>query len=322
VNRSAGHRTGLMRALMLGAALSCAVLPAAAQGLVPADFFNAPVDPAAPTGVEANTLSFDSVRNLITASGQVVLTSSGYTVKGDALTYDRNTNAVKMTGDVTVIDPSGNVMETTDLDLTDGLKKAFLDALVITSYDGSKITADSADYDEAIRTILTNATYAPCGECVDAKGRRIGWSMKAPKLTKNEDGSVYIEQPVLSLLGIPVAWLPFFYMPDLSDYEIENAPRPTYSYSDKTGHAIGLRWNAYSSKWTDVFLNPKYMSRQGFFQSAILTGAGRSRRRASSGRPSNGKPGGPMWRFLTLPISRTTSWRTRPPRSIRSMPPM
>ena len=261
-------KTGLMRALLLGAALSCAIVPVSAQSLVPTDFFNAPVDPAAPTGVEASTLSFDAARNVIQASGDVVLTSSGYTVKGDTLVYDRNTDAVKMTGRVTVIDPSGNVMETTDLDLTGGFKKAFLDALVITSYDGSRITADSADYDQALQTILTNATYAPCGECIDDKGRRIGWSMSAPKVVKNEDGSVYMEQPVLALLGIPVAWLPFFWMPDLSDSALSKVPRPTFSYSDKTGFTIGVNLTAYSTTWTDIVLSPRYMSRQGFFLGA------------------------------------------------------
>ncbi len=35
-----------MRALLLGASLCLLALPAAAQGLVPTDFFNAPIDPA------------------------------------------------------------------------------------------------------------------------------------------------------------------------------------------------------------------------------------------------------------------------------------
>ena len=30
----------------------------------------------------------------------------------------------------------------------------------------------------ALQTLLENATYAPCGECIDDEGRRIGWSMQ------------------------------------------------------------------------------------------------------------------------------------------------
>ena len=48
-----------------------AMAPAVAQGLVPADFFNAPVDPSAPTAVEADELVFDAASNTITARGDV-----------------------------------------------------------------------------------------------------------------------------------------------------------------------------------------------------------------------------------------------------------
>ena len=267
---SKGHSAGFVRALLLGASLCLAALPAVqAQNLVPPDFFNAPIIPGAPTGVDAATLTFNATTNMIEASGDVVLTSSGYIVTGDTLTYDRNTQDVKMLGAVTVTDPSGNVMETTDLDITGGLKQAFFNALTITSYDGSRITADSADYDTVLETVLTNAEYAPCGDCIDDKGRRIGWSMTAKKIVQNaEDNSIYIEQPTLAILGIPVAWLPFFYMPNLSTDALDRVPRPTYAYGDKTGHTIGVNLTAYTTKWTDILLSPKYMSRQGFFLGA------------------------------------------------------
>src|SRR5690606_14601132 len=139
------------------------------------------------------------------ATGDVVVTLGGYKVSGQTLVYNRNNRDAHFVGAVTVRDPSGNVLETEDLKLTDGLKQAFLDALTINAYDGSRITADSAEYDAALRTFLTNANYAPCGDCIDAKGRRIGWSMTAATVTYNaEDGSLYMEQPRLEVLGVPV----------------------------------------------------------------------------------------------------------------------
>ncbi len=258
-----------MRALLLGASLCVFTLPVLAQNLVPTDFFNAPVDPAAPTGVEAATLTFDVAKNTITASGNVILKSSGYIVTGDTLTYDRNTDKVIMLGAVTVTDPSGNVMETTDLDITGGLRAEFMNALTITSYDGSRITADSADYNSAVETILTNASYAPCGECIDDKGRRIGWSVKATRIVQNaEDNSVTLEQPSLALLGIPVLWLPYLWLPDLSGSVLDNAPKPVFSFDDQTGFGIGVDVTAYSSQWTDVILSPRYFSRQGLLLGA------------------------------------------------------
>ncbi|UJW85732.1 LPS-assembly protein LptD [Devosia sp. SL43] len=242
---------------------------ATAQGLVPTNFFNAPVDPKAPTGVEASTLTFEAATGIIIANGDVVLTQGGYTVTGDSLVYNRRTNEVRFTGAVTIRDPSGNIAETTDLEVTGGMKQMFLQSLVITTYDGARITADSADYDAAVQTILMNATYAPCGDCIDDEGRRIGWSMSAARIVySKEDGSVYLDQPSLALLGIPVAWLPFLWLPDTSDSALAKVPRPTLSYGEETGVALGFSYTAYSSRWTDIILTPTLMSRQGLLMGA------------------------------------------------------
>lgn len=237
----------------------------AAQGLVPPDFFNAPVDSSAPTEVDASTLTFDSAANVITASGDVVLRQGGYTLSGQSLVYDRNAETLKFVGAVSVLDPSGNLAEMSDLDVTGGMKQAFMNALAITSYDGALITADSADYDSALRTILEQASYAPCGDCIDDEGRRIGWSVSASRITYNaEDGSLYMEQPSLSLLGIPVAWLPFLWLPDTSESAIANLRMPIYGYSEKTGHRLVVPYQAYANSWTDIVLTPTFMTRQGF----------------------------------------------------------
>src|SRR5690606_27262785 len=143
--------------------------------------------------------------NTITAHGDVVLSQDGYTLSGQSLVYNRNSGTLKFVGRVSVRDPSGNLAEMIDLDVTGGMKQAFINALTLTTYDGARVTADSVDYDAALRTLMENASYAPCGDCIDEAGRRIGWSVTASRITYNaEDGSLYLEQPTLALLGIPV----------------------------------------------------------------------------------------------------------------------
>lgn len=240
-----------------------------AQGLVPADFFTAPVDASAPASVEANSLVFDGATSIITATGDVVLVQSGYTLTGQNLIYNRTTKDVRFSGAVTIRDPSGNLLEAQDLQVTGGMKQAFIDSLTITTYDGARITADSADYDKALRTLLENASYAPCGECIDAQGRRIGWSVDTARVIYNaEDGSLYLEQPTLSLLGIPVAWLPFLWLPDTSETALANVRMPTVGYSEQYGVKVEVPVTAYSSRWTDIILTPTLLTSQGFLMGA------------------------------------------------------
>ena len=268
----ARSRTGkLPRSLALASVLlALAGVPAAqAQGLVPPDLFTAPVNPSAPSAIEADSLTFHSSSNTIVAKGDVVLNQSGYTLSGQELVYNRNTGSLKFVGAVSVRDPSGNLAEMSDLDVTGEMKQAFINALTITTYDGARITAESADYDAALRTILEQATYAPCGECIDDKGRRIGWSISAARVTHNaEDGSISLEQPSLAILGIPVAWLPYLWLPDTSDGALSNLRMPSYDYSEETGHRLEVPYYAYSSRWTDIILTPTLMTRQGFLMGA------------------------------------------------------
>ncbi len=254
---------------LLAGFVPVAGLPAYAQGLLPQDFFNAPIDPAAPTAVEANELVFDSVRNIITARGDVVVRVSGYIIAGNELVYRRDSGEMDVLGNVRVTDPAGNVSNSSSLSLTGGLRRSVLDSMTIVANDGSRITADSADFDQELRSILTNAQYAPCGECVDDKGRRIGWSISAAKVTQEAaDGSISFEQPVLSLLGVPVAWLPYLWLPDLSDSALANLPTPSLGYTEAIGVKVEVPVSVYSSRSTDIILTPALMSRQGFLLGA------------------------------------------------------
>lgn len=245
------------------------VTAASAQGLVPPDFFNAPIQEGAPTAIEADGLTYDGKTNVVTATGGVILRYSGYELAGDRLVYNRVSGDGHFIGAVKILDPSKNLVETNDLVLTGGARTALFDALTITSYDGAKITADSADYAQALETLMENASYAPCGECIDGKGRRVGWSVTTKSLTySSKDGSLYMDQPVLSVLGIPIAWLPFLYLPDTSETALSRVRMPTIGYSEKYGAKLQVPIAAYTSKSTDLILLPTLLSRQGFLLGA------------------------------------------------------
>lgn len=246
-----------------------AIAPAFAQGLLPDDFFTAPIDPSAPTAVEAEELVFDSVRNEITARGDVVLRVSGYTLSGDRLVYRRADGEMELIGNVVVIDPAGNTSQSDRLDLTEGLKRVVLESMTLTGRDGSRVTADDAEFDQVLNSILTNAQYAPCGDCVGPSGQRIGWSISAARIVQNaEDNSLTLEQPSLALLGVPVAWLPYLWLPDLSNDALDTIPKPTLGYSEKTGVKAEVPFTVYSKRDTNVILSPTLLSRQGFLMGA------------------------------------------------------
>ncbi|MBJ3785048.1 LPS-assembly protein LptD [Devosia sediminis] len=265
----ASIRSHLLRGAVLAVITAATLAPVSAQGLLPQDFFNAPIDPSAPTAIEADELVFDSIQNVIRARGDVVLRVSGYTLTGRELIYRRNEGAMELIGDATVTDPSGNVSRSETLNLTGGLKRAVLDSMTLTAHDGSRITADSAEYDQVLNSILTDAQYAPCGDCVGPQGQRIGWSISAARIVQNaEDNSITLEQPSIALLGIPVAWLPYLWLPDLSNEALESIPRPSLGYTDKIGVKVEVPFTVYSTRHTSIILSPTLLTGQGFLMGA------------------------------------------------------
>lgn len=249
-----------------------AASPALAQ-LLPAGFFDRiPPAPGGQAAVEADMLSYDGVADIITASGNVAMRYSGYDITGDRLTYNQRTGDMTVSGRAVVRDPDGTVYIADEIVVTGEMKNATLKAMTLVNEDGSIITADNADHRSELETILTEAMYSPCGLCIDSKGRRIGWQVKAAKMTRfKARGAVELEQPRLELLGVPVAWLPWLSIPDPSQPRRTGFRLPSLDYSEGRGATLTVPYYIAIDENSEVLLLPTLMSRQGFWMGAEWT---------------------------------------------------
>lgn len=265
------------RARLAGAALGIllaafAPLPAQAA-LLPSGFFDFELEPGqGAAGVEADILTYDSQSDVISAEGSVVLSYAGYVIKADRLDYNQRTGALTATGNVTMTDPSGSTYVMDEMEVTAGMKQAFLNSMTLTTAEGAVITADKADYSKELQTILTGAAYSPCGLCVDSKGRKIGWRVRATRVIYDrQKASVILEQPSLELLGIPVAWLPWMWVPDPSQPRATGLRMPSLGYDSEQGVTLTTPYFVPVSDDIDLVLSPRLMSRQGVLFAGDLT---------------------------------------------------
>ncbi len=249
-----------------------ATVPALSGPLVPAGFFDSiPTAAAGSAEIEADFLSYNAASGVVTATGGVQLSYQGYKATGDEVLYSPKTGAVRLTGNVNVRDPAGNVYSADYVDVTGGMKAAVLRAMTIRTADGALITAGDANYSRALETVLTDTSYAPCGECIDDKGRRIGWKVRSARIVyDNQSKIIYLEQSRLELLGFPVAWLPWMALPDPSEYGLEGMQFPSFEYSEQIGGQLNLPYQFTLSNDTDLIVTPSLMSRQGIMLSAEI----------------------------------------------------
>lgn len=262
------------------AAMFLAFSVPAQAALLPQGFFDFDVAPnEGAAAVEADMLSYDAQNDIISAEGTVVLSYQGYVVRADRLVYNQKTGDLSAKGNVSITDPTGNLYAMDEAEISGAMRRAYLNSLTLTTSEGAVITADSAEYSRELGNILTSAAYSPCGLCVDTKGRKIGWSVKATRMIYDrEKASVTLEQPTLELLGIPVAWLPWFWIPDPSQPRATGLRMPSIGYDSEQGVTLTTPYFVPVGETIDLILSPRLMSRQG-----VLFGADMSWRLPASG---------------------------------------
>ena len=240
---SEGFALRQLLARVLGgfALLVLTTLPAQAT-LLPEGFFDqAPPPGKTPAAVEADQMSYDGGSGMVAAEGAAVLSYAGYTLRADKIEYDQAKGSVRAVGHVVLRDPTGDVLTMDSIEVTGGLKEAFLNSLTLTTSSGAVIGARSVDFKSDLETVLTDASYSPCGLCIDSKGRKVGWKVKAAKITYDRNhASVTLQQPSLELLGIPVAWLPWFWIPDPTQPRATGLRFPSVDFDAKRGAVVAV----------------------------------------------------------------------------------
>ncbi len=259
----------------VAAALSYAAgsMPALAQGTLN-DAITARAKAGSDTDrllVDAKEIVYDNDRNTIAASGDVQMNYQGRTLQADRVTYDRNTGRVFAEGNARLTDASGTVATGDRFELTDDFKNGFIDSLRViqTTVDQgrpltTRFSAPRAERAEGETTVFERGTYTACEPCKDNPERPPLWQVKAAKIIhNNSERTIYYEDASLELLGIPVAYLPYFWTPDPTVKRKTGFLAPRYVYSNTLGYGASVPFFWAIAPNYDLTINPTILSRQG-----------------------------------------------------------
>jgi LPS-assembly protein len=248
-----------------------ATAPASAQ-LLPQGFFDQGPRMGEKAQVEADMLAYDARTSTISAEGGVVLRYDGYTLRADRVSFNQSSGEVFAEGNVLVVDPDGNEYEADRIEVTDGLKAAFVDSLTLTTAEGALIEARDVRWASELEAVITDASYSPCGLCIDSKGRKIGWKVRASKIVYDRERAlVFLEGAGLEVLGVPVAWIPWLVLPDPSQPRAQGFRLPSLGYKTEYGGRLNVPYFVPISEDIDLLLTPTLLTRQGFLMAAQWT---------------------------------------------------
>lgn len=203
--------TGLLVAL-----LAAQASPLCAQELTPrpgaeppASLADAPAAAGDEIGFTADQLLYDNEREVVTASGNVVVRREGHLLRADSVTWNRASGEVVAEGDVAVTTPDGLTAYGQTVKLDDALRDGIVESLLIVTEEGDRIAAVQGERRGAI-FILNRAAYSAC-PVVDEKGcpKEPTWQIKAARVVYNsETKRVRYAGARVELFGLPLIPLP------------------------------------------------------------------------------------------------------------------
>ena len=159
----------------------------------------------------ADTVTYDSNADVVTASGEVRMNRDGNYLAADQVTWDRKTGNVVAKGNVVLLTPEGDRLVGDTVQLTDTLRDGTVSNLMIVLENGARVAATRGTRTGNVTT-LENAIYSPCPVTTDSGcPKRPSWAITAAKVIDDPStGRVRFIGGRLQLFGITLPLLPIF----------------------------------------------------------------------------------------------------------------
>jgi LPS-assembly protein len=181
-------------------------------------------------------LEYDTEGEIVTASGDVRMNSEGNNLRADQVIWNRRSDEVRAEGNVRLVTPEGDVAYGDSVILTDSMRDAVADNLLLVLEDGGRLAADKAERKDGYTT-LYRAAYSPCA-VVNEEGcpKDPTWQITAVRVVHDPfRGRIRYQGAGLNLFGARIIGLPGLSHPDGSGGGSSGLLVPDVRFSQSNG---------------------------------------------------------------------------------------
>jgi LPS-assembly protein len=209
-------------------------------------------------GFSADVVTYDSDNETITAAGRVRLSRAGNYVAADQVVWNRTSGQVVATGNVVVTNPTGDKFVGERAVLTDDIRDATVEDLLVVLESGGRIAAERATRVGDVTT-LENAAYSAC-PVTSSTGcaKRPGWRVTAARVIyDNARDRVRFERGRLEILGVALPLIPVFSLGTGQGSEgVTGILFPDIKISGRNGFELSLPYHIALAPNRDLTLTP------------------------------------------------------------------
>ena len=202
-----------------------------------------PIDTDEPVLFNADELIYDRDIGVITARGAVEFSQEGRILLADTVSYSPGQDVVTATGNVILLEPSGETLFAQYMELDGEMKEGVVRDIRVLLQDNARIAATGARRSGGNFTEMASAVYSRCETCTEDPNRPLVWQIRAKRVSHDQARqTVEYKDAVLDMFGLPVFYTPYFSHPDPTVKRRSGFLTPTFGSSTDTGFQMRSRY--------------------------------------------------------------------------------
>lgn len=168
-----------------------------------------------PIHMTADQVVHDRELGIVSAQGRVEIVQRGRTLVADNVSYNLRDDVISAAGNVTLVEPTGEVMFTEYFQLTGDFREGVAREIRLLLADRSRLKGASAQRVAGSRTDVEQGAYTACEPCASNPEGRPLWEAKAQRVTHDQDSkTIEYRNAWIELGGVPVLYTPYLSHPD------------------------------------------------------------------------------------------------------------
>jgi LPS-assembly protein len=220
-------------------------------------------DSKVPTFLQADSMEYDALNQIVTASGHVYITQDDQLLSADKVHYYKGADKVVAEGHVWLRDKEGNFSFADHVTLSNKMGDGFVENIKILLLDDSRMAGNRAKRYDGKRVVVWQGVYSPCEVCkVDPRSPL--WQLKADKILHNQDTKlIQYHHAWMELFGWPIFYIPYFYHPDPTVKRKTGFLMPIYGHSTDLGYSLTIPYFIETGQNHDFTFYPTFTTKQG-----------------------------------------------------------
>jgi LPS-assembly protein len=241
--------------------VTAAMVPAAAQlGVSRTQKQN----PNAPIVLRADEVEHDEDLALTIARGHVEISQNGAVLLADTATYNQRTDTITASGNVSLSQPTGEILFADYMELRDAMNNGFAKDVRMLLADRSRLAANTARRTNGNRTELRRAVYSPCDLCRNDPSAPPAWQLQAREIDHDKELKlVEFRDVTMQIDGWPVFYSPYISTPDPSVKRASGFLPPSFGSSSSVGAHVTIPYFLVLGPDKDLTLAPRFTTMAG-----------------------------------------------------------